>query len=359
MPLVTSSTVLPAIKSLADCADWSKTVEPFIPQLKTLPYDIAEHVTNLEELKAIYVSTNPLISGFAFSLAIAPLFLLASEINRNYSQVDRFWSLLPTVYNAHFSLWAHLAGVPSQRVDNVLAFSMLWSIRLTYNYWRKGGYSIGSEDYRWAIIKSKVPAAAFFLFNVTFISTIQSVLLFAVTAPTYILLLSSNLTGQGMGTADIVFSRILIALVVIEWFADQQQWNYQTAKHEYLRTAVVPKGWKRADLDRGFCVSGLWAYSRHPNFAAEQAIWVVLYQWASYDTEVYMNWAFAGAMSYLLLFVGSTWLTELLTAGKYPEYKEYQKQVGKFMPSLLHGGYKPPAEAAKPKDSKNAAGKKK
>ncbi|KAL0257011.1 hypothetical protein SLS55_007821 [Diplodia seriata] len=321
MPLVASNTVLPAIKSLGDCADWAKTVEPFIPQLKTLPYEVAQHVTSLEELKAIYVATNPLISGFAFSLAIAPLFLLASEINRNYSQVDRFWSLLPTFYNAHYSLWAYMAGVPAAKVDNVLAFSMLWTIRLTYNYWRKGGYNVGSEDYRWEIIKSKVPAAAFFLFNVTFISTIQSL---------------TTLPEPNRATTD-----------------------YQTAKHEYLRTAVVPKEWKRADLDRGFNVSGLWAYSRHPNFAAEQAVWVVLYQWACFDTEVYMNWTFAGAMSYLLLFQGSTWLTELLTAGKYPEYKEYQKQVGKFLPSPFRGGYKPPTEPAKTQDTKSAAGKKK
>lgn len=128
MPLVAASTVLPAIKTLSDCADWSKTVEPFIPQLKTLPQEIARHVTSLEELKAIYLATNPLIFAFAFSIALAPLFLLASEINRNYSQVDRFWSLLPTVYNAHFALWAHLAGLPTQRLDNVLAFSTLWSV---------------------------------------------------------------------------------------------------------------------------------------------------------------------------------------------------------------------------------------
>ncbi|KAH7049172.1 hypothetical protein B0J12DRAFT_664278 [Macrophomina phaseolina] len=333
MPLVAASTVLPAIKTLSDCADWSKTVEPFIPQLKTLPQEVAQHVTSLEELKALYLATNPL--------------------------VDRFWSLLPTFYNAHFALWAHLAGLPTQRLDNVLAFSTLWSIRLTYNYWRKGGYNIGSEDYRWEIIKSKVPAPVFFVFNVTFISTIQSVLLFLVTTPTYVLLLSSYLSGQGMGTADIFFSRLLIALVVTEWFADQQQWNYQTAKHQYLRTAVVPRNSNRADLDRGFVTSGLWAYSRHPNFAAEQAIWVVLYQWACYDTEVYMNWTFAGAMSYLLLFQGSTWLTELITAGKYPEYKDYQKQVGKFLPNLLRGKYKPAAPSAQPKQNKKVDQKKK
>jgi steroid 5-alpha reductase family enzyme len=82
-------------------------------------------------------------------------------------------------------------------------------------------------------------------------------------------------------------------------------------------------------------VSGLWAWSRHPNFAAEQTIWVVLYQWACYSTDTFMNWTFAGAFSYLLLFQGSTWLTELITAQKYPEYKEYQSLVGKFLPKML------------------------
>jgi hypothetical protein len=39
-----------------------------------------------------------------------------------------------------------------------------------------------------------------------------------------------------------------------------------------------------------------------------------------------------GAVSYLLLFQGSTWFTELITARKYPDYQEYQQRVGKFMP---------------------------
>lgn len=36
----------------------------------------------------------------------------------------------------------------------------------------------------------------------------------------------------------------------------------------------------------------------------------------------------------MLLFQASTWLTERISAGKYPEYKEYQARVGKFYPSL-------------------------
>jgi len=40
-------------------------------------------------------------------------------------------------------------------------------------------------------------------------------------------------------------------------------------------------------------------------------------------------------MSYLFLFQGSTWLTESITAGKYPEYKAYQERVGQFVPTML------------------------
>lgn len=46
------------------------------------------------------------------------------------------------------------------------------------------------------------------------------------------------------------------------------------------------------------------------------------------------NWAGIGAFAYLLLFQASTWYTELLTSRKYPEYKQYQSIVGKFLPNF-------------------------
>ena len=51
----------------------------------------------------------------------------------------------------------------------------LLKARLTYNYWRKGGYSVGSEDYRWEIVRNKTGRFIMFLFNIVFISSIQSV----------------------------------------------------------------------------------------------------------------------------------------------------------------------------------------
>ncbi len=120
---------LPVIKAVSDCADFSKTVSPYLPQLYELPQQILQTITNLQGLKVLYVSTNPFISAFALSLFLAPIFLIVSEINKNYSQVDRCWSLLPTVYNAHYALYAHAVGLPTQRLDMLLAFSTVWSVR--------------------------------------------------------------------------------------------------------------------------------------------------------------------------------------------------------------------------------------
>lgn len=39
-------------------------------------------------------------------------------------------------------------------------------------------------------------------------------------------------------------------------------------------------------------------------------------------------------ISYLLVFQGSTPITEWISGSKYPEYKQYKKRVGRFLPSL-------------------------
>jgi steroid 5-alpha reductase family enzyme len=209
------------------------------------------------------------------------------------------------------------------------------------------------------IIKAAIPAWLFHLFNVTFISFIQSILLFLLAAPAYPLLLTSQIEGQ-ITSADIAFVAVELGLILVEWFSDQQQWrkhwcpqdptsslteaDYQIAKKHYQKSAKVPAGFTQAEMDRGFVSTGLWAYSRHPNFAAEQTIWLVLYQWSCYGTKVLYSWAAVGPTFLVFLFQGSTWLTELITSGKYPEYNEYQRQVGIFLPSGL--AYKAPAPKA-------------
>ncbi|KAF2744858.1 DUF1295-domain-containing protein [Sporormia fimetaria CBS 119925] len=331
------ATALPVVKTLPECADFVKTVGPYIPQLYTLPQQVYAHITDLGTLKNIYLYTNPLITAFALAIFfIAPLALIAGEVNKNYSQIDRFWSIIPVVFNAHYSLWAHMAGFPTHSVDRAMAVSVIWGARLTFNYWRKGGYQIGSEDYRWVTVR-KYAGNWMFLFNVLFISFGQSLLLFLITTPTYVLLLTNTIPSPAAAkpsTYTQTFPYIILTLVAIEYIADQQQWTFHQAKHGYQSTAQVPKqhNYTRAQLDRGFNTTGLFAYSRHPNFAAEQAVWVALYQWCCCESFVLWNWTVVGAASYLLLFWASTKFTEFITAGKYPAYRVYQQRVGKFLP---------------------------
>ena len=114
--------------------------------------------------------------------------------------------------------------------------------RLTFNYWRRGGYNIGSEDYRWLvheheqrwksdltlsreIIKKELPGVVWFIFNVTFISFYQSVLLYLFSGvPTYGILLSTQFDPD-IKWSDIVYFGIEIGLVISEWFSDGQQWS--------------------------------------------------------------------------------------------------------------------------------------
>ncbi|CAH0016514.1 unnamed protein product [Clonostachys rhizophaga] len=334
---------LPTLQTISECGDYAKTVEPFIPQLVGLPSNL---LNNTDGLAQLYVETNPLVSAFAASVAFSVAFFIVSELNKNYSQVDRLWSILPNLYVVHLALWARLAGLPHSRIDLIAVFTSLWSARLTFNYWRKGGYTVGSEDYRWAIVQKYLPRPVWIIFNITFISFIQSVLLFSFSCiPAYAILLSTQFEPS-ITTPDVLYFAAEVLLVVSEFVSDGQMWTYQTAKHKYLKDAKVPQEFNRADLDRGFLTSGLFAYSRHPNFFAEQSIWLVLYQWSCYATNNVYSWTGIGAGALVLLFQGSTWLTEAITTGKYPEYKEYQKQVGMFIPTSL-GGYKPPKNVAK------------
>lgn len=320
------------------------------------------NIHTLNELQSFYTTSDPLVLGFAISLAISPIFLVVSEVKRNYSQVDRAWSILPSLFHGHYVLWAWLNGIWMGRIalaslcilvcklisGNACAvihdrrletdpegflFVLIGSVRLTYNFWRKGGYHPNAEDYRWAFVKKKLPTnrVVFFVFNAVFISTWQTIVLFLVTAPSYVLLSSTDGTQPKYAVfraADIVFAVSIIALVLAQGVADQQQWTYQQAKKE--KRVVPNSSFTAADLQRGFATHGLWAYSRHPNVLAEQSIWVMLFVWSWCLAG--FNWSVVGTITYLLPFLDSAKLTESISSAKYKQYKDYQAQVGMFLP---------------------------
>ncbi|KAL9016179.1 MAG: hypothetical protein Q9185_006452 [Variospora sp. 1 TL-2023] len=166
---------LPMLKSATACADFERTVQPYLSQLDDLPRQIYQSATDLQALKTIYLNTNPLVSAFAFSLFLVPIFLVISEITRNYSQVDRVWGILPTVCNLHYVAYAHAKNLPTQRLNSLAIISVIWGVRFTRYLDRLGGYQVGSEDYRWGFLRKYINPPLYFILNVLFISLAQSV----------------------------------------------------------------------------------------------------------------------------------------------------------------------------------------
>jgi steroid 5-alpha reductase family enzyme len=156
------------------------------------------------------------------------------------------------------------------------------------------------------------------LMNLFFIAPVQNVIIFLMASPlsftNYI-----DSTSRALSALDYTAATLFLSFLFIEAVADEQQYYFQTAKHALLE--YVPRDQLKGDYKLGFLWnSGLFQYSRHPNFFAEQAMWWVVYlfsvaavQEASgfTDPRTYFNWTFASPIILTILFQGSTGFTEV------------------------------------------------
>jgi steroid 5-alpha reductase family enzyme len=242
---------------------------------------------------------------------------LLSVITREYSWVDRIWSIIPIVYAWVF---ASQNGFTDPRLNVMASLVTLWGARLTFNFARKGGYAPGGEDYRWEELRKSMKPWVYQVFNVFFIVIFQNVLLWLITLPIWV----ASATTKEFGTADLVCAVGFLILLATETIADQQQLKFQN--------------WKKAERAAGreahprFLTTGLFAVSRHPNFFSEQAQWWMLFIWGATTMSSVLHWSIVGCVLLSALFVGSTRFTEELSLRKYPEYAEYQKRVSALVP---------------------------
>lgn len=270
------------------------------------------------ELATWYQANDPLVTAFYASLGFAALCWVLSVLTREYSWVDRLWSITPVLYAVHFAAYA---GFEDTRLNLMAALVTLWGVRLTYNYARKGGYAPGGEDYRWQEIQERIGPVWFQLLNATFIAPIQNILLMLITVPSYAAYLHA---GTPLGALDYAAATGFILLFLGETIADEQQWHFQTDKRADRAGGRTPK----AD----FLTEGLFRYSRHPNFFCEQGMWWVYYLFSVAAGAKWLNWTILGALLLTLLFQASTTLTERISLRKYPAYADYQRTTNRVVP---------------------------
>lgn len=256
---------------------------------------------------------------------------VVGEMTRNFSQVDKVWSLMPIAYS-----WITLSAFPSSpRIWLMTVLVTAWGFRLSYNFYRKGGYNIipwkGEEDYRWGILRQNPilkKGIRISLFNLFFISIYQQVLIFLFSTP---LLLAAEYADVSLTGLDYLAASFMFLFILIETVADNQLYHFHLQKQHKMPV----NGQFNESLNKGFMMEGLWKYVRHPNFAAEQATWVSFYFFGVIASGQWINWTLSGPLLLILLFAGSSGFTESISMGKYPEYMNYKQNVPRFLPVNL------------------------
>ena len=303
----------------------------------------------------------------ALLLWVCSLNTLASTGSSDPSIVDRCWSILPIFYVWHLALSAPEAAC-QPRLLLMATLTTLWGGRLSWNFYVKGGFS-GGEDYRWAEIRTwpgfkqgwelfnlvcarhaptgrlRAPARAHTHRLHTpvpvalahavctcpmpqlFICLFQQLCVLGFTSPAAI---ASEASSAPLNAIDAVAALLYLLLVAGEAAADKQMLAFQTEKYR-RRAAGEPAG----EYARGFIESGLWAYSRHPNYFCEVSLWWAFYLFSIAAGAPLINWSVLGPTFLTGLFVlprASLDVTETLSSRKYAAYPEYQQRVSRFVP---------------------------
>lgn len=235
---------------------------------------------------------------FAFSLAF-----------KNSSFYDAYWSVIPPL----LALWwfAHRAPeIDLTRAYLVIALVWLWAIRLTAN-WATFWEGLSHEDWRYPLVRAragKYGVAADFA-GIHLFPTIQ---VFLGCLPIYAVMTRG---AAPLGTLDIVAAVVTFGAITIEMIADLQL-------HAFIKTRKPGT----------FITSGLWAWSRHPNYFGEVSFWWGLMLFGV-SVAADQWWVYTGAAAMALMFqFASIPLMDERSAERRPAYREHMKKVSALVP---------------------------
>lgn len=254
---------------------------------------------------------DPLRLTLAADVAATLVIFGWSVVYDNSSFYDAYWSVIPIAIVLY---WVTLAepSVPSLRVAGVLFVVSVWGTRLTWN-WARGWTGLDHEDWRYTDFRAQFPRI-YWLVSFTGIHFFPTLIVFAGMAAAYPAL---TFGAQELGWIDLIALAVGLGGIGFEWIADRE-----------LRAFVMgPK--QPGETLR----TGLWRYSRHPNYLGEMMIWWSLFLFGlAADPE----WAKLGvlapvAMSGMFLFV-SIPLIEKRSLARRTNYQQVIDETSMLIP---------------------------
>jgi len=250
----------------------------------------------------VLIATGALCAGFA------ALYAVARRMD-NYGIVDIAWSY---AFGALALFYALAAQGWAPRRILLGAIALLWSLRLgTHLYVRVIGHH-PEEDGRYQEMRRRW--AANFARKMAVFYQQQAVSVVVLGLP--FLLIARNPTPQ-FHPLEIAGAILWLVAVLGEATADAQLNAFK----------------KNPDARGRVCDTGLWAYSRHPNYFFEWCVWVAFFVFACASPWGWTSILCPAVMLYLLLRVTGIPLTEEQSLrSRGDAYRAYQHRVSAFIP---------------------------
>lgn len=198
-----------------------------------------------------------------------------------------------------------------------------WAARLGWQMTKRLRRS-DSEDARYTEFLEG--ASTFGVINKVFVTQGLSQLLVA--APIQ-LAAASRLPKSGRKVLFPIGLGVMAAGAVIEALADHQKTVFKQQQAE--RDEKDKSSDEKRSTERDILDTGLWGWSRHPNYFGDSVVWDGAFLAAAASAPGLLTVPAPGLMSYLLIFATGAKRTERRMADR-PGYRGYQDRVAFFIP---------------------------
>jgi steroid 5-alpha reductase family enzyme len=264
---------------------------------------------------------SPIWDMFWADIAATVAIFIFSRLYKNSSFYDAYWSVIPPLIALYWALEATAieataieataVAVDDTRAWLVIVLVWLWGIRLTIN-WATYWPGLEHEDWRYGPIKTnagKWNALADF----SAIHLFPTVIVFVACLPIYV---AVAMDARPLNWLDYVAAAVTALAIIIELLSDIQL-------HRFLAHR------KEGEIMK----TGLWAYSRHPNYFGEWLFWAGLALFGIAAVPSAWWWVLPGSVAMLVMFlVASIPMIDKRSVERRPEYEAHMARVSGFVP---------------------------
>lgn len=253
---------------------------------------------------------HPIVVALAADVAATLVIFAFSFAFGNSSFYDAYWSVVPPLVAIWFALAPGGVAVFDRQLL-VIALVTLWAVRLTWN-WARGWTGLDHEDWRYVDFQRKT-GRLYWLVSFTGIHFFPTIIVFAGLLPLWLALHDGMERLNGL---DLLAAIVTLAGIALELFADNALRRF--------RLSNPPPG--------AICETGLWAWSRNPNYLGEMLFWIGLALFSA-AAAGFVWWAWIGAAAMVAMFLGTSIpMKEARMLERRPAYAERQRRVSLLIP---------------------------